>query len=263
LSGETGTQANPQVTPVGCFGIPNPRWEDERVTALHLVTDGAEESLSARLLDELRARIIRGDYPPGTRLRERELAEEFRVSRIPLREALPQLEAEGFIVTLPRRGAVVTQLSLRDVEELFEVRLDVEVLATRRAAQRVAAGASADAVRAAMAHSQAAVAEGDPLTIAEASSLLHEAIVALAGNSLLSTMMRTVAVRDRWVFKLASDREPDVACDEHHRLCDAIYAGNGDLAAAVAYTHIDRARQAAMSTLALVLPATREEIPER
>jgi DNA-binding GntR family transcriptional regulator len=233
------------------------------VTALHLIAYAAEESLSARLLDELRARIIRGDYPPGTRLRERELAEEFRVSRIPLREALPQLEAEGFIVTLPRRGAVVTQLSLRDVQELFEVRLDVEVLATRKAAQRVAAGASADTVRAAMAQTEAAVSEGDPLTIAEASGRLHEAIVALAGNSLLTTMMRTVAVRDRWVFKMASDREPLVACEEHHRLCDAIYAGNGDLAAAVAYTHIDRARQAAITSLALVLPATREEIPGR
>jgi DNA-binding GntR family transcriptional regulator len=227
------------------------------------IADHPDESLSAMLLEELRARIIRGDFPPGTRLRERDLAEEFDVSRIPLREALPQLEAEGFIVTLPRRGAVVTQLTLQDAEELFEVRLGVEVLATKRAAQRVAAGASADGVQAAMAATQIALGDGNPTAIAEASAQLHEAIIELAGNSLLSNMMRTVAVRDRWIFKLASDREPAVACDEHTRLCAAIYAGNGGLAAALAYAHIERARQAAMAALANVLPATRGGLVER
>jgi DNA-binding GntR family transcriptional regulator len=226
----------------------------------HLIADAPDGSLSAMLLEELRSRIIRGDFPPGMRLRERDLAEEFDVSRIPLREALPQLEAEGFIVTLPRRGAVVT---LQDADELFEVRLGVEVLATKRAAQRVAAGASAEGVRAAMEGTEVVLASGDPTAIAEASAQLHEAIIELAGNSLLSTMMRTVAVRDRWIFKLASDREPAVACDEHTRLCAAIYAGNGELAAALAYSHIERARQAAMAALATVLPATREGLTDR
>jgi len=229
--------------------------EDGAMTVRPVFKGVAEESLPTTLLEELRARIIRGDYPPGTQLRERELAEELQVSRIPLREAFPQLEAEGFIVTRPRRGAIVTQLTLRDAEELFEARLGLEVMAARRAAERVAAGAPADGVRAAMAGTEDALAAGDPASIAAASAVLHEAIVDLAGNKLLSSMMRTVAVRDRWIFKIASDEEPPIACDEHSRLCDAIYAGNAELAAALAYAHIARIGQTTIAALEGVLPA--------
>src|SRR5689334_10830851 len=106
-----------------------------------------DTSMSQRVYTEIRERIIRGDFPPGFRLLERDLADEFAVSRVPVREALPQLEADGFITTLPRRGAVVAQLTIQDVEELFDVRLGVEVYATRLAARRLSRGASASRLR--------------------------------------------------------------------------------------------------------------------
>ncbi|ADP81171.1 GntR family transcriptional regulator [Pseudofrankia inefficax] len=213
----------------------------------------ATESL--RLLDGLREGIIRGDYPPGTRLRERDLAVEFQTSRMPVREALPQLESEGFVITHPRRGTVVTRLTLRDAVELFEVRLGIEVLATRQAANRVAAGASTDGLRAAMARSEEATVGGDPREVALRSVALHAEIIALAGNSLLSSMMRTVAMRDRWISQIAKDAKPSIACEEHHRLCDAIYAGDGDLASSLAYAHIARARGEQLAVLRTVLPS--------
>ena len=77
----------------------------------------ADQSLSVKIYEELRERIIEGTLAAGERIRERELAAEFNVSRIPIREAMPRLEAEGFIKTLPRRGAVVTEMTLNDVEE--------------------------------------------------------------------------------------------------------------------------------------------------
>src|SRR5579862_7591453 len=94
-----------------------------------------------RIYEEIRNKIINGDLPPGTRLRERELADELGVSRVPVREALPYLQADGFITLESHRGAIVTELTLRDVRELFDVRLGVEVYAARLAAQRVANGA--------------------------------------------------------------------------------------------------------------------------
>ena len=124
-------------------------------------------------------------------MRERELADELGVSRMPLREALPQLEADGFIRTVRRRGAVVTQLTIRDIEELFDVRLGVEVYATRLAARRVGAGASADGLREAMARADAALTHRDVNAIAESNAALHEEIVRLAENSLLTTTTRT------------------------------------------------------------------------
>lgn len=220
----------------------------------HLLTDPDDMGLSQRIHDQLRARIIRGELPPGTRLRERELAEEFSVSRIPLREALPQLEADGFIQTLPRRGAVVTQLTMRDVNELFDVRLGIEVFATRLAAQRVADGASTDALRAAMARAEEALASTDADEIAESNADLHDEIMRLSDNRLLLRMVRVMSGRDRWIFRMTSDRDQALACKEHQQLCDALYAGDANLAGAIAYAHIESGRAPTVTALSRVLP---------
>jgi DNA-binding GntR family transcriptional regulator len=207
-----------------------------------------------RIYVQIRNKIISGDLQPGTRLRERELADELGVSRIPVREALPYLEADGFITSQSRRGAIVTELTLRDVQELFDVRLGVEVYAARLAALRVAHGANPAQLRAAMAEAERALSGGDPGLIAETNAELHETIVALAGNSLLTGMMRSVFGRDRWIFRMTSDRDPVVACAEHRELCDAIFAGDADFTAATAYAHIERGRAPTLETLKEVLP---------
>jgi DNA-binding GntR family transcriptional regulator len=207
-----------------------------------------------RIYAEIRDKIVTGSLPPGARLRERDLAEQLGVSRIPLREALPHLAADGFITSESRRGASVTELTLRDVEELFDVRLGVEVYACRLAAQRVAAGADPAAVRAAMTHAEHVLDGGNAGLIADANAELHEAIVTLAGNSLLTVMMQPVFGRNRWIFRMTSDRDAAVACAEHRELCQAILDGHPDFAAAVAYTHIERGRAPTMETLRPVLP---------
>jgi DNA-binding GntR family transcriptional regulator len=84
-------------------------------------------------LDALRERILRGGFPEGEPLRQDAIADELGVSRIPVREALRQLEAEGLVTFNPHRGAVVTTLSLEDIAELFELRADIESDLLRRA----------------------------------------------------------------------------------------------------------------------------------
>jgi DNA-binding GntR family transcriptional regulator len=77
-------------------------------------------------VEALRERILRGDYPEGEPLRQDALADELGVSRIPVREALRQLEAEGLVTFSPHRGAVVSSLSLEEITELFELRAEIE-----------------------------------------------------------------------------------------------------------------------------------------
>jgi len=99
--------------------------------------------LRDKVVAELRRRIIECEYPPGHRLTEDRLALDFGVSRNPVREAIRVLEREGFLIAQARRGAVVASLSTQDVENLFEVRLALEVLSAQLAAQRIdAAGAA-------------------------------------------------------------------------------------------------------------------------
>lgn len=88
------------------------------------------QSLTSAVADKLRDQIIRGEIAEGTQLRQDAIATQYQVSRIPVREALRQLDAEGLIAIVPNRGAVVPALSPDDIEELFAIRslLEPEVL---------------------------------------------------------------------------------------------------------------------------------------
>src|SRR5690242_21954343 len=83
-------------------------------------------SLSSAVAEKLREKIVQGDIQEGEQLRQDAIAQEFAVSRIPVREALRQLEAEGLITIVPHRGAVVSLLSCDEIEELFEIRAILE-----------------------------------------------------------------------------------------------------------------------------------------
>src|SRR3982751_2703327 len=91
------------------------------------------QTTASMAVEALRERILRGDYPEGEPLRQDALAEELGVSRIPVREALRQLEAEGLVTFSPHRGAVVSSLSLDEIDELFELRAAIESDLLRRA----------------------------------------------------------------------------------------------------------------------------------
>jgi DNA-binding GntR family transcriptional regulator len=99
---------------------------------LETASDSAipRQSLTSAVADKLRDQIIRGEIPEGAQLRQDAIATQYHVSRIPVREALRQLDAEGLIAIVPNRGAVVPALSPADVEELFSIRalLEPEVL---------------------------------------------------------------------------------------------------------------------------------------
>lgn len=88
------------------------------------------QSLPSAVADKLRDQIIRGEIPEGAQLRQDAIATQYQVSRIPVREALRQLDAEGLIAIVPNRGAIVPALSPNDIGELFSIRalLEPEVL---------------------------------------------------------------------------------------------------------------------------------------
>lgn len=202
----------------------------------------ADLSLSAQIYETVRERIIEGILQAGTRIRERDLAEEFQVSRIPIREALPRLESEGFVKTIPRRGTVVTELTYRDVEELFAVRGSLEVLAAKLAAQASAAGASTDPLFEQLTTAEKALERGNDHDIAAANSTLHEEILALSGNRLLISLMGPVNGRVRRLFRLEAERDQQVLCTEHRGMCLAIAAGAVDLAGSLALAHVEHSR---------------------
>jgi DNA-binding GntR family transcriptional regulator len=207
--------------------------------------------LSEKVAEVLRERIISGELPPGGRLNERELAAEFEVSRIPLREALPLLEAEGFITTAPRRGAVVHTFTLRDAEEVFDLRMQLEPLAAACAARKVAAGADASPLLEALEFARS----GTPGEESSGrNSDLHEQIVLLADHHLLRRMTSLMNGRVRWLFRLTPERDTQTMWREHEELVLAITSGQVALASALATAHVERGRSASLPGLAERLP---------
>ncbi|WP_138418324.1 GntR family transcriptional regulator [Sinomonas gamaensis] len=205
--------------------------------------DGQSSASRANSVYEwLRERIIDGTLPAGSRVRERDIATELNVSRVPVREALPQLESEGYIETIPRRGAVVVPMTVAAVRELFDVRSSLEVLSARLAAHACADGASPAPLERLLEQAHQATDAGDEDRIAELNSRLHEEIVALSGNRLLQKLMTPVSGHVRRLFHIAKDRDQQELYREHVAIVRAISGGQAELAAALSFAHVEESR---------------------
>lgn len=197
--------------------------------------------------------IVAGKYERGMRLRERELSELYNVSRIPVREAIQRLEQDGFVATFPRRGAVVRQLTLTDVNELFDVRLCLETFAARMAAVRVAAGEPGGRLQELLHDTRQAIDDERTDDVVRLSAQFHAEIVRLSGNRLLIESVKPLFGRMRWIFGLAHNRSNELQRDEHMELCNAILRGKADLAYSLAYSHIELGREPVLAGLAETL----------
>jgi DNA-binding GntR family transcriptional regulator len=204
-------------------------------------------SLRTAVVDELRELIVNQQLEPGQRIVERQLSERFEVSRIPLREALLQLESEGLVTIVPRRGTFVASFSLKEMEDFFDIREALEPVAARLAAQR-ATPADLARLRTHLSAAEKAVARGAEDAIARSNAAFHQEIVEAAGNSLLSSLMRPLSLRLRWQFRLAHDLELGLMCREHAALFESISEHDSARAATLAYEHAAANRT---STIAL------------
>lgn len=197
-----------------------------------------------RVVRILRDQIIDGSRPPGSRLVERELAAEMGVSRIPVRDAIRQLAAEGLVAPRPRTWAVVRRFTAGDIEELIEVRSALEVLAFRLAAQRRSPDQLSE-LRQALLTEQRAASAGDVRTAREAGADFHELVVTMAGNRLLSELFASTRSRMRWLLAQHSELAPMAA--EHEALYRAVAGGDGERAVALAEAHLVTSRRAALA----------------
>ncbi|WP_217235636.1 GntR family transcriptional regulator [Streptomyces sp. AC555_RSS877] len=188
-----------------------------------------------RVLATLRQEIIAGGLRPGDRLVERELAERFGVSRVPVREAIRALVTEGFVHFETPRRAVVRRLTPNDVKELFELREALEVYAAGLAAARATPDDLAE-VQALLDLAAAATEAGDAEAITDVNSRLHDRLVAMADNSLLINALEPVAGRLRWMTR-RNEEWPQLLV-EHRELYEAIASGDPERARAHALAHV-------------------------
>jgi len=203
-------------------------------------TQDKDRPLRETVRDTLRTRIFEGHYAPGTRLVERDLAAEFSVSRLPVREALRMLRQEGLISDRGARGAEVSSLSPKDVEDLFDVRQSLEVLACRLAAKR-ATRDDLSYLERLLDNAEAFLAKGAVMEAHRSNSEFHDAITAIADNNFLKSALEPLQGRMHWLFRHVSDLPELIR--EHRELYAAIASGDPDKAAAQSASHIGKYRE--------------------
>ena len=190
----------------------------------------------------LRDDIIEWRLAPGTVLAEVEQSERLGVSRTPLREALGRLTAEG-LTTAGGRGVVVTDISLDDIDELFELRETLEGRAAALAASRGDA-AMFDQLRRELQQAPELISGGTPALhdYYELVGRLDAAIDAAISNSYLAQAMRSLRVHLVRIRRLAADDADRLtaAAAEHAAIAEAIAAGNPKLAEAATIMHLHR-----------------------
>lgn len=202
----------------------------------------AEERVleSTRVADWLRDAILDGVREPGSRLIERDLAAEFGVSRVPVRDALKALEAEGLVILRPRTWAVVREFTAADMADLDEVRSVLEPLAFRLAAQRHRRD-GLEALRRALEEEKSGALADDRITSRRAAADFHEVVTELAENRLLHDLMRSMRSKLRWGLSQHDDLAH--VTDEHEALYEAIRDRDEERAGALALAHIDSSRR--------------------
>ncbi len=209
------------------------------------------QTVTGSVAEELRRRIVSGEYAGGDQIRQEAVAEELGVSRIPIREALLQLEAEGLVVIHTHKGAVVASLSAEDAVDLFEARLVLETLLLKKA---VAAATSDDITRveACMKEYERAVRNASsPETLSRLNWAFHTALCEPAQRPrMMAILLSLYTATDRYLrLQIETPRAKAKALGDHRALFDAFKAGRAATCARLIKAHISGAYDDVMKQL--------------
>lgn len=194
--------------------------------------------------EELKRQILVGEIAPGTRMMEVELADDMGVSRTPVREAIRKLEKEGLVTIEPRRGAYASDISIKDMVDVLEVRQMLEGMAASMAAQKVTEEEKLDFVEANSAYKNA-VKKGNIEEIIRYDELFHQLIVSYSGNKTLNQLLSQVqelALRFRYIYYDDFSRYENMPV-EHEEIEEAIISGDTQKAKVVAEEHVERLKK--------------------
>lgn len=197
------------------------------------------------VFETLRDAIINQALKPGERLMEIQLAEEMGVSRTPVREAIRKLELEGLVVMVPRKGAYVAGISMKDIHEVYELRSALESLAANLAASRITPEELEEMERQVV--KEAEETESNNLSnIVTIDTTFHDLLYQAARNQRLVQFIN-ILQEQLQRFRAASLSSPGrskFALEEHKKIVEALAERNGKLAGKLATEHIEKAESA-------------------
>ncbi|WP_297963630.1 GntR family transcriptional regulator [uncultured Anaerovibrio sp.] len=200
--------------------------------------------------ETLRDAIRKGKLKPGERLMEIQLAEDLGVSRTPVREAIRKLELEGYVIMMPRRGTYVANLSIRDVNEVFEIRTSLDSLASGLAAERIT-DEELERLQRLLVAIGGYIEENDMDKIVECDMEFHDLLYQASRNSRLVGIIFNL--REQLTrFRSTSMSFPGrlkATLEEHRRIVEAIAQGDVAEARAAAEYHMEKSEQTLLESM--------------
>ena len=191
------------------------------------------------LVENLRDEIVRGDYVPGQYLRLEEIAARFDVSTMPVREALRDLEAEGLVTVFPHRGTSVTELSADELQDIYDIRVALEGMATRLAVPRMTEEILAELSSLV---DQMENHQGRVATLVKLNHRFHSTLYAASGRAHLCELNRMLRNRTQHYLHLytvetamGNLRQTHA---EHQDILEACRRGDAEQAAAIIREHV-------------------------
>ena len=191
----------------------------------------------------LRQAILRGELKPGERLMEIHLAQKLGVSRTPVREAIRKLELEGLVLMIPRKGAIVAEITVQDLEDVLEVRMALEELAVKIACKRITQEQLEEIKRRSAEFCKPLYGD-DVAACAQADMTFHDAIYEATGNRRLVQILNNLREQMyRYRREYLKDRQShSLLVKEHEEIVQGLTERDADRALRVTNSHIERQR---------------------
>ena len=194
--------------------------------------------------EELKRQILVGEIAPGTRMMEVELADVMGVSRTPVREAIRKLEKEGLVSIEPRKGAYASNVSIKDMVDVLEVRQGLEGMAAAMASGKITESQKKELLSIIEKY-KAAVEAANVEEIIRYDEEFHSMIIAISGNKTLMQVFSTVqelALRFRYIYYDDFNRYESMP-KEHQHIEEAIITGDAEKAQVAAEEHVSKLKE--------------------
>lgn len=195
------------------------------------------QTVKTALASQLRDDIVRGTFKPGERLRLEELAKRYDVSTMPIREALGVLESEGIVTNFPHKGAVVTKFSSDELREIYEIRANLEKMATVKAVPRIT-----DAVLEELENLilEMDLVQDDSARFSEINTKFHAVLYGCGEKQHLDNLIQSLRYRTQhYLHDYIDDSERlQTAQREHRRLLELCKSGDVEKAAELMVQHV-------------------------
>jgi DNA-binding GntR family transcriptional regulator len=211
----------------------------------------ARQSLPDVIANDLRERILNGEIAEGETIRQENLAEEYDVSRMPIREALKRLDAEGLLQLTNNRGATVIKHSLEEIGEIFDLRILLEVDLFRRAIPQITSK-HIQRCEELLKRMDASYEDDDVVQWGTMNYRYHSALYAAAHRGLTNDLLDRISLQsDRYVrMHLSVMKQRDPAKEEHRQLVDLAGKGQVREACALLTAHIERTKRDLLEMIA-------------